>query len=69
LQVAENIGMNPNKLESESQMDSYIHKVLHEEEMTRHANGRVVRANVSKGKVLASGVQSLTQLGQLIFLL
>ena len=47
LQVAEKIGLNPNELETESQMVSYIRNVLHDEEMARQLNVRAVPAYVS----------------------
>ena len=66
MQIAEKIGLNPNDLESGSQMDFYVQKVLHDEEMALQANVRAVPAYVSNNKVLATGVQNLLQLQQLI---
>lgn len=68
LQIAEKLDLNPNGLESEAQMDSYVCKVLHDEEMARQAQVKAVPAYVVNGKVLAAGVQSLSQLQQLISL-
>jgi predicted DsbA family dithiol-disulfide isomerase len=47
-------------------MDFYVQKVLHDEEMALQANVRAVPAYVSNNKVLATGVQNLLQLQQLI---
>jgi predicted DsbA family dithiol-disulfide isomerase len=61
-EIATQLGMTLDDLESESQIDFYVQKVLHDEEMARRANVRAVPAYVANGKVLAAGVQSLTQL-------
>ena len=66
LQVAEKIGLNPNELETESQMVSYIRNVLHDEEMAKQLNVKAVPAYVSYGKTPAVGVQCLSHLQQLI---
>lgn len=68
LQIAEKLGMSPNELEPKSQMDSYIPLVLQDEEMAKQANVRAVPAYVLNGKVMAAGVQSLSQLQQLLSL-
>ena len=68
LQLAEKLGMSPNELEPKSQMDSYIPLVLQDEEIAKQANVRAVPAYVLNGKVLAAGVQSLSQLQQLLSL-
>ena len=68
LQIVKDLGMPPNTLESESQLDSYVNRVLQDEEMARQINVRAVPAYVTNNKVLAAGVQSLNQLQQLISL-
>ena len=67
-QIAEKLDMDPNALEYESQIDSYVRKVVLDEEKARQVNVRAVPAFVSNGKVLAAGVQSLAQLQHLVSL-
>ena len=67
-QIAEKLDMDPNALEFEAQMDSYVRKVLHDQERAKQINVRAVPAFVSNGKVLAAGVQSLSQLQHLVSL-
>ena len=69
LQIAEKLDMDRNELVSGAQMDSYIQKVLDDEEMARQAEVRAVPAYVANGKVLAAGIQSLAQLQQLLSML
>ena len=66
LQLAEKLDMDTDGLATESQMVSYVRKVMQDEEMARQANVRAVPAYVANGKVLAAGVQTLVQLQQLI---
>jgi len=66
--IAEKIGMAPNVLESESQMDFYVQKVINDEDMAKQADVRAVPAYVLNGKVLAAGVQSLAQLQRMLSL-
>jgi predicted DsbA family dithiol-disulfide isomerase len=68
-QIAEKLDMNPNALVSESQMDSYVLQVLHDKDIAKQANVRAVPAYVSNGKVIAAGVQSMSQLQHLVSLL
>ena len=66
LQIAEEVGLDPDELESGVQNGSYVGKVLEDEEQARQVNVRAVPAYVSDAKVLAAGVQSLVQLQRLI---
>jgi len=68
VQIAEKLDLAPNELVSDSQMNSYVASVLHDEEMARQANVKAVPAYVADGKILAAGVQSLAQLQQLLSL-
>lgn len=66
MQIAERLDLNQHELESESCIDSYMSKVLLDEKMARDLNVRAVPAYVSNGTILAAGMQSLSQLRQLI---
>jgi predicted DsbA family dithiol-disulfide isomerase len=68
VQTAEELGMDVNAFEYESQMDSYVQQVLQDEKMARQINVRAVPAYVVNDKVIAAGVQSLSQLQHLIAL-
>jgi predicted DsbA family dithiol-disulfide isomerase len=68
LQIADELGLQPDALVSETQMDSYVQSVLHDEKMARQINVRAVPAYAVNGKVLAAGVQSLIRLQQLVSL-
>jgi predicted DsbA family dithiol-disulfide isomerase len=63
--LAEKSGLDPHGLESGEQLDNYVMEVMHDEEMARMSDVRAVPAYVSKGKVLAAGVQSVSQLQRL----
>jgi len=67
-QIAGKLGLDPTALESEAQMGSYVSRVVHDEETARQVQVKAVPAYVIHGKVAAAGVQSLSQLQQLIFL-
>ncbi len=65
--LAEKAGLDPHDLESGKQLEFYVQKVVHDEEMARTSDVRAVPAYVSNGKVLAAGVQSVAQLHRLFF--
>lgn len=66
LQIAEELGLDTIALESKAKTDSYLKQVLLDEEMARQVGVRAVPAYVANGKVLAAGVQNISQLQQLI---
>jgi len=66
LQIAEKLVLNTIELESESQMDSYIKEVIHDEKMASLANIRGGPSYVSNNKVLAAGMPTQSQLQQLL---
>jgi len=68
LQIVRELGLVPDELKSGTLLDSYVHQAIRDEEMAKQIGVRAVPAYVSNGKVLAAGVQSLSQLQQLIFL-
>ena len=69
MQIAGEVGLDSDELESEVQKGSYIAKVLEDEELARQVNVRAVPAYASGARVLAAGVQSLVQLQRFIPLL
>lgn len=69
IQIAQKIGLNANELESQGRMDLYMQQVLNDAEKAKRAHVRAVPAFVANGRVFASGVQSFSQLQQLIPLL
>lgn len=67
-QIVGELGLAPDELQSGTLLDSYVNQVIRDEETAKQIGVRAVPAYVSNGKVLAAGVQSLSQLQQLIFL-
>jgi len=66
VQLAEEQGLDTIALESKAKIDSYIKQVLLDEEMARQFGVQAIPAYVANGKVLATGVQNLSQLQQLV---
>ena len=67
LQIAEKLGLNTIELESESQMDSYIKEVIHDEKMASLANIRGVPSYVSNYIMLAAGMQNSITIATIAF--
>jgi predicted DsbA family dithiol-disulfide isomerase len=65
-QIAENSGLDPHGLDTETQLEPYIRKVVQDEELAGRVNVRAVPAFVVNGRVLAAGVQSTVRLQQLL---
>lgn len=66
LQIAGKIGMDTKSLDSGTQLNSYMDQVVSDEDMARVAGVKAVPAYVADNRVLAAGVQSLSQLQHLI---
>jgi len=69
LQIAEKFGLNSKDLASGSHVYFYMQKVIHDEEMEIQADVRAVPPCVSNNKVLATGMQKILQLQQMLPLL
>jgi predicted DsbA family dithiol-disulfide isomerase len=67
LQIVGELGLDPDELKSGTLPDSYLQQVILDEETAKKIGVRAVPAYVVNGKVLAAGVQSISQLQRLIF--